>query len=456
VCVFGLSWLCACIVPRVSCAWPLEWMEGAVLEHALRLLHGRALYAAPSGEFIPFVYPPLSYLPIAVTSAWFGPELWAARLPSLLALALSLWFIARAAAHLAGEWSAGALAAGLYALGYGYSGGFLDLARVDAMFMLLVVIGAERMARGRTDSALLWFALSCLAKQHGVFFLLAASCYAWAERGVGPARVLFAWGLLGAVVIALEWHSRGWFSVYTYSVPRKHGLAPALLLSFIAVDLGVYLPVLLGLAGVSIARRRGGALRGCDALLFAAVLASALGRAHPGGDDNVRLPAYALLCLLGAVGHHLLTGHASRLRQACSSAGVVLQVAVLWQPPSLYHPTVRTGRAFAALQAALTRCAQGGPSVALDHTRLTGVPFAHMLALSDLVRNRDALGLQAANAVAGALAAETAPNAVAVSGLFPALRYVIERQYEPCATLPAFSLPSGFAPAATRVYRRVR
>ena len=52
---------------RVGFAWPLEWMEGGTLQHAKWLLEGKSLYASPTAEFIPYLYPPVSYLPISAS-----------------------------------------------------------------------------------------------------------------------------------------------------------------------------------------------------------------------------------------------------------------------------------------------------------------------------------------------------------------------------------------------------
>ena len=39
---------------------------------------------------MPFVYPPLAYLPVALFAGVFGPSLWVGRLVSVLALAGSI------------------------------------------------------------------------------------------------------------------------------------------------------------------------------------------------------------------------------------------------------------------------------------------------------------------------------------------------------------------------------
>ena len=44
---------------RVAHPFDMEWMEGGMLLHGLRVQNGQGLYVVPSSQFIPFIYPPL-------------------------------------------------------------------------------------------------------------------------------------------------------------------------------------------------------------------------------------------------------------------------------------------------------------------------------------------------------------------------------------------------------------
>ena len=96
--------------------------------------------------------------------------------------------------------------------------------------------------------------------------------------------------------------------------------------------------------------------RACDWLLLAGVVASALGRAHPGGDDNVRLPAYAMLVWVAALGCAELL--LARRAWIALSVGLCLQALMLLQAPSLYAPDAASARAFTNLRAELQRVAR--------------------------------------------------------------------------------------------------
>lgn len=465
----GLLTLALSCARRVGSPYPLEWMEGASVQHALWLARGELPYAAPSAELISYLYPPLAYMPMALASALFGPSLPVARAVSLACTLGTLALIGRASARLAGERVAGVLGAGLFACGFGYGGAFLDLARVDACFVLCVAAAAERLSAQRTAPALYWLAASALAKQHGALLLLAVSlAVLFRERAPEVrAAVVRAWlALLGACAL-LQLASDGWFARYVLEVPGRHGLTPALLASFLAIDLGVYLPVLSIGAALALASRRR-ALTALDALLLAAVAVSALGRAHPGGDDNVRLPALALLCIAGVppIARKLLQssrtarelgtapGRAARVGLALA---LCLQLAILWQPPSAHAPSAESARRFAALEAELARCARGGRAVALDHARLTGVPFLHTMALSDLRLGGDTpIAHAGTRALLDALRGPDAPAAIAVGERFPELEAVLAQRYTPCAELPAPRLPTGYQPGARAPHGELR
>ena len=448
--VFGLLVFARTLGLRLSFVWPLEWMEGESVQHALRLLRGQALYVAPSADFVPYLYPPLAYAPMAMSLALFGASLPAARIASLACTFGSLALLGRIAWREAGP-RAGIFAAGLFAIGFGYGGAFLDLARVDACFVLLLLAGTERLQAGRPHAALGWLALSAFAKQHGLLLLAAASVALLLSAPRRHARAVIAtWLAVFGAFAALQVASFGWFFRYVLSLPSSQPLSWSLLLSFVPIDLFVYLPVLAGVAAydayLRFAARK---LVPFDALLLAAIVAGALGRAHAGGHDNVRLPAFALLCIAGVVPlWRALQSPAHRLRtRALSCLALTLQVAMLWQAPSLHAPPRASAAQFAALRAGLDRCAAGGTTAALDYARLGSQAMMHTMALSDLrMSGDDALADRATHVLLAALQSPHAPRALAVGERFPGLTRVLAAHYRECARLPAPELASGYRP----------
>jgi hypothetical protein len=72
-------------IRRFSYPYDLEWMEGGMIAHALRLVEHRPIYAAPSVDFIPYLYTPGYPIVLFVLSKLFGLGYALARAVSILA-----------------------------------------------------------------------------------------------------------------------------------------------------------------------------------------------------------------------------------------------------------------------------------------------------------------------------------------------------------------------------------
>ena len=70
--LYQVGLLVYAIAGRVSYPYDLEWMEGGMLHHALRIQEGHSLYAPPSIDFIPYLYTPLYPTLLALFGNAFG------------------------------------------------------------------------------------------------------------------------------------------------------------------------------------------------------------------------------------------------------------------------------------------------------------------------------------------------------------------------------------------------
>lgn len=454
----GLGNLAVAIAGRLFSPWPLEWIEGLTLVHALRLLGGEPLYAPPAAEFIASIYPPLAYLPMALSVSVFGSSLTAARIPSVLATLLALILVARVTARVGGGRLAGLLAAGVFALGYGYCGAFYDLARVDALFVLCVIAGVERLAADRPRAALALFAMSLFAKQQGLVFLLAASFWlAWRDRSRHLSSIAGAWGAALSLLLFLHWQTGGWFTRYCFAIPAAHGVIWGSLPVFLLGDVFLKLPLLATAAFVALLRTWR-APRAVDISLVAALAVSALGRVHPGGFDNVLIPGFALLVIAGTAAlAPVLFGRQSRpLVRAAVGLALLAQALLLFQPATHYWPQPRADEAYRSLVAALDRCAAGRPAVALDQTGLAGAPFLHSMPLADLWKTGDPrLVAAGTRALLRGLSGPTAPGAIAVGWRFPELDEALLRGYRVCDRAASPPVTTGYQPEDVTIYSRV-
>jgi 4-amino-4-deoxy-L-arabinose transferase-like glycosyltransferase len=345
-------------VARLPYPFELEWLEGLVLEHVHRVLAGQPIYVAPSLDFVPLNYTPLYYFVSAAFAAVLGQGFVALRLVSLLSSLGLLAMIASLVRRETGKWSAGALAAGIFAATYRRGGAWLDIARADSLYLLLLLAGAyvlrrEARMRGALLAAALW-TLAFLAKQSAPIVL--APLVIWSlvrapKRGAILAGALAAG--CGLSFLALDASSHGWFRYYVLDVAGRHPVDWTLALNFPLK----YLPwVLIALALGVAAARRGVEREPCEfyAAFFAGLIASAWHLTlYRGGYDNVLLPACLAAALAGGLGWGWI-GAASRAsaapaqRAARSAApraallatlAIVVQLAILAYDPLAQIPT---------------------------------------------------------------------------------------------------------------------
>jgi 4-amino-4-deoxy-L-arabinose transferase-like glycosyltransferase len=385
---------------RMWFPYDLEWIEGGVLQHVERVEDGEALYRAPAVDFTALLYAPLYYYVCAAFGALLDVDLQLLRAvsfaASLATMALAYVLVRRETASRA----AGLAAAGLFAACYDLSRGWLDLARVDSLFLLflmaaLLVGRYARTTRGAVAAAVL-LVLATYTKQQAavampaifVFLLLARP----ARRPAVAFAAVSAIGLAG-VYVAAELASDGWFSYYFLELAGQHPWDTEYIRLFFTEDLEQVIPALL-VCGLVVWRwwREGERER----LLFYVPLGLAiaggsfLSRVHEGGYPNVVLPTYLFVAVLAAVA----LGTSFEPRRALAVVvplALVVQFGLLAYDPGKYIPSdadeARSDRAVAAIRAL------GGevyvPSYPV-YARRAGLPtYVHTAAAIDVLRADD-------------------------------------------------------------------
>lgn len=309
--LLGLASAAGFVVPALSrLTYPheLEWMEGALADHAFRVNQGLPVYAAPTPEHVPFLYAPLLF--------WLGGLGIGCGLDGILALRLIAAISTIATALLIGHWVRietrrvlpGMAASGLFLAGYGWLWWWYDLARNDTLFVLLCLATAFALRHGPRLRWLLAALLgtgALLTKQSALMWLPAIGVGAlWLDWRQGVRFLIASVVLHGTAIGLLHAGSDGWSTFYLFTMPGQHGTVAAHRLSFWTVDLLPMLPlVLLGLVGFWRQWRSGS--RG-SALFLAAVgagglMTSWLSRLHVGGFDNVLMYGFAAACVLGPI-----------------------------------------------------------------------------------------------------------------------------------------------------------
>ena len=116
----------------------LEWMEAGSLHQARRVAAGLPVYAAPSPEFVPFLYTPLYPAVVAVLGKVVGIDYATGRAVSAMAMVAIGWAIFRAVRDANASPRHAWVAVGLWASSYVFTFRWLDVARGDALYMALV------------------------------------------------------------------------------------------------------------------------------------------------------------------------------------------------------------------------------------------------------------------------------------------------------------------------------
>jgi hypothetical protein len=239
--LYQVALLAIAIGGRLFYPYDLEWMEGGLLHHALRIQTGHGIYTAPSVDFIPYLYTPLYPALLAVLGEIFGVTYTLGRLVSVFSLvgiaAVAMFSIAgKRFEHPSRSIAvAGAvLGLGLFAAVYPYVEGWYDLVRADTLFLFMVTVALAALPRwAKLDEGLRGHAriaagaailgLSFFCKQTGVFYVglggAIVAVIAW-KRAFTYIAVAGVLGLGGTAAANAATH--GWFWVYVSKIHRAH------------------------------------------------------------------------------------------------------------------------------------------------------------------------------------------------------------------------------------------
>jgi hypothetical protein len=396
---------------RLGHPFELDWMGGAFADQVCRVLDGEPLYVAPGPDHVPFLYAPLYFYVSAAVATLTGEGFVPLRLVALgstfgiLALA-AFWIVRRT-----GSREAAAVTVGVHAGGYFLVDTYYDAARADGLFLLLALSSLVVLDLGRTArSAALAAALLCAAYLSKQTALVLAPPFAIAALIRAPRRGACFVAAFAALFASASWLgdrlTDGWFSFYTWTLPRRHQYEWSIVPDVLGLDLRPLWP-LFGL-GLWLALRR---LRHGETREFLAdgawagglLLAAVSSRAHLGGAVNVLAPGLLALALVGGLAWREAlrsAGPAARLVPLLLAAQLAL-LAVDFEdrdqrhPPRLidpirYLPTA-ADRAAGERIVAMLRAAEGEVLVPWHGylARMAGKrSSAHLMAVIDLEAER--------------------------------------------------------------------
>lgn len=341
-------------IPRIFYPYDLDFIEDGLLMTSFRMANNQPVFIPPNADFVPHVYMPLYTWLGSLLFRVTGPGFIPLRLLSLAAMMLTCSLIYAIARHESGLNWIGLVCAGLFLGGYQINGFSYELARVDALFMLLALAGMTLgVYAGDSNWSLVGAAVGLTAafftKQTGLLLGVGLAIYLFLSRRGRAWLFGLVFGLLTVIpVILLNRLTQGWFLYYTFHIAAINPLEAHRIIDFIGVEL---LGLMGGLSIMAVAaallgfRRVGWRIMGEQpwvAWMGAAILISGMSRASVGGNLNDRIPAYTLLCLAPAIlarEWELSTASFTRWRVDFISVLIIIQFVIGGYNPLHHLPT---------------------------------------------------------------------------------------------------------------------
>jgi 4-amino-4-deoxy-L-arabinose transferase-like glycosyltransferase len=214
---------------RMAYPYELEAMEGGMVDHVLQILAGEKLYVPPSLNFVPYAYPPFYFYLAAAFSKLLGVGFFPLRLISFCAslgiMALIYLFVRKET----NDRSWAVVAAALFAATYRLSDAWFDLARIDSLFILFMLLFAYLVrfhpSRMLYASAAVVLLLAALTKQSALMIALPLVAYAvFFEKRSWPWLLGTSTALIGGGIWILNAIHRGWYMYYIFDLTGQRWL----------------------------------------------------------------------------------------------------------------------------------------------------------------------------------------------------------------------------------------
>jgi hypothetical protein len=314
----GLAWLVAmgygvfCLyvaVRRLLYPYDLDFIEDNMLMQAIQVSLGKPVYVPPNADFVPQVYMPFYTLLSGWIFKFITPSYLPMRLLSYSATILTAIMIFLLSRKISSNISIAFCAAILFLAGYHTTGGWDDLARVDALYIMLTLAGIALVVYGKENRFQLAlggfvFALAFLTKQNGLFFAIVVAIYLAFTTRWNTLDFAIPFIVVSALTILdLDQISKGWFSIYVFKIAYLSPIDFQRVVTTLKddfFDAMIGLTVLFVFAVVSLFWHEGGKKALTESwnwFIGAALIISIAGRASVGGNRNNLMPAYTFLCL---------------------------------------------------------------------------------------------------------------------------------------------------------------
>jgi len=303
----------AIALARIKYPFELEWMEGGMIDHVRRILSGEQLYVSPSLDFIPYIYTPLYYYFSAMAAKITGIGFFPLRLVSFIASLGCFCIIYRLVKRETDCKFYGIIASGLFAATFRISGAWFDIARVDSLFVFLLLLAIYLVRFGNSVKtyiiAGIFVFLSFFTKQIALFMFLPVLLYSFINNW---RYTLVLVGLLLILVVGSTLYfnsiTDGWYTYYIFNLPAQHSINTSLFGGFWGNDIIARFPIacLISLLLIPLYFTKSN-INARNFIFYFLVLTGMIigslsSRLHRGGWDNVLIPAYAGMAISTVIG----------------------------------------------------------------------------------------------------------------------------------------------------------
>lgn len=298
---------------RIGYPFELECLEGCSMEHVRRILSGQKLYVSPSIEFVPFVYTPLYFYLSAVMSKILGIGLMPLRLVSFISSIGCFFVIFLIVNQETGSKFSSILAGCLFAATFQISGAWFDIARVDSLFLFLLLVALYLVKFKKSLKSYIFagvlIAFSFLVKQTALVISLPIMLYcALSNRRYSIFFIGTIVAIIGISTLFLNYIHDGWYNYYIFYLPGQQYIVKRMFVHFWTKDLMGPLSIacIMSLSYIFIQLLRASR----ESLLFYSLAATGMiggswvSRVHSGCYANVLFPAYATISILFGLATH--------------------------------------------------------------------------------------------------------------------------------------------------------
>jgi 4-amino-4-deoxy-L-arabinose transferase-like glycosyltransferase len=387
---------------RIQYPFELDWIEGGLLGEVQRIMNGQAIYVAPSLKFVAFIYPPLFFYLSALASQFFGATFFSLRLVSFLASLTSFVCIFLIVKEETGNRSLAFISACFFAATFRVTGAWMDIARVDSLFVALLFLFVYFIRHSNSMRAFIlagfFAALAVLTKQTALVMCIPAIGYAFLRDWKRTLILMVtATAVTGGVTLIFNLFSDGWYMYYVFGLlgTQTEWLDISQFIIFWPRDLlahGAIALVFLLFYFFKTWREQKGQLLG---VIFLSTLAGTyMSRVKLGGYDSVLMPLYGIMAILMGLGSHkileIVRERSGDRKEAVVYFSLIVQLAILVYNPFAQIPSladVNAGQDFVQYLSL-----QKGRIYIADHPYLLAFAgketHAHNAAVDDVLRGK--------------------------------------------------------------------